>query len=670
MRQGAISPVVTALALTGLAATGAPAAGERTAAPSEDAPAFTDVTRAAGIRHRHARPRVDARLENIMPWMSAIGAAGAAADYDRDGDTDLYVTSSRKGTPNYLYPNTGILTFRERARAAGVAHLNGADGVSIDAAFGDLDNDGFPDLYVAKWGTNQLFRNRGDGTFVDVTEASGLGDAGNAACVTFLDYNLDGYLDILVGNYFPPVNLWKVSETRIMHDSFEEARNAGANVLYRNNGDGTFTDISRDLNVDDTGWTLDIGCADIDNDGDQDCYLANDFGADKLFRNNGNGTFTDVSQRSIGLDTRKGMNVDFGDFDNDGALDIYVTNITTRDYLQEGNMLHRNLGNGVFLDIAAEVGAWYGGWGWAGKFVDFDNDGDLDIYTVNGFVSAGHRGAWLAHRSDAVSREERQCLKECLAREDYWCALASMATTPGLDIRDARNWPPMNIRADPTPITSWCYQPLPESILTECARFVPRRRGPIETDAFCARLLAVYDREDDPQALWGRRRRYKNFSGYEASRLFRNYGGQTFTEIAAAAGVADRRDGRGIVVADLDNDGDLDLFVTNQDAAPVLFRNDAGGRNHWIAFELQGTRSTADAVGARVRIRTGDRIQVREVDGGNGYSSQSSRRLSFGLGETSRVDTVEVRWPSGLTRTWRDVQADQLLTVIEEGKNE
>ncbi len=537
-------------------------------------PQFEDVTLKAGISCVHHNPDLDPRVQNIMSWLASVGAAVAAADYDGDGDIDLYVTDSRTGTPNHLYRNDGGFHFTDVAAEAGVARVNETSGTSMDAVWGDVDNDGRPDLYVVKWGCNVLFHNNGDGTFTDITLKAGVGDCGNGNAAIFVDYDLDGNLDLMVGNYFKPVDLWHLTTTKIMHDSFEASRNAGPNLVYHNNGDGTFTDVAKRLGMADTGWTLDLGCADIDNDGDQDCYIANDFGDDKLFLNNGDGTFTDITKAAKGTDTKKGMNVDFGDYNNDGFLDIYVTNITTVEYLHEGNMLWHNMGNGTFTDVADPAEVFDGGWGWAGKFLDYDNDGDLDIFTVNGFVSAG--------------------------TGNYWYDLATMATTPDLDTTDTKNWPVMGDRS---------------------------------------------------------------FSGYEPSRLFRN-DGPAFVEVAEREGITDKYDGRGIAVADLDGDGWPDLFVANQGARPNLYRNRGVSGRHWIEFDLRETGHNTGAIGARVTLRSGDLTQIREVDGGNGYASQSSPVLHFGLGASRWVDEATIRWPDGAVERLRSPKPDTIVRRV------
>ena len=354
---------------------------------------FTDVTTYAGFTHEHHRPVLDHKLDHIMTWMASVGAAAATADFDRDGFLDLYVTNSRKGLPNFLYRNNGDGTFTDVASSAGVADLNGDDGTSMDCVWGDYDNDGWADLYVVRWGRDVLLRNNGDGTFTDVTKEVFTQRDGrpgtpwaNGNSAIFLDDNLDGRLDIHVGNYFDEVDLWHLEHTRIMHDDFEQARNGGRNHHYRQQADGTFVDVAKSLGIDDSGWTLSVGSADVDNDGWPDLYCANDFGPDQFFLNDHKGGFVNVTDTAIGWDSKKGMNVDFGDFNNDGWLDIYVTNITTAEYLQEGNMLWHNNGLGedgrlTLTDVSLETVTYDGGWD------------DLASWTVTG-ESAADAANW------------------------------------------------------------------------------------------------------------------------------------------------------------------------------------------------------------------------------------------------------------------------------------
>jgi tetratricopeptide (TPR) repeat protein len=396
-------------------------------------PAFTEVTYAAGITNTHHKPILDHQLDNVMSWVSSVGAAAAAVDYNNDGLIDLYVTDSRQGYPNHLYRNNGDGTFTDVAPQAGLAFVNtGEKGVSTDCVWCDYDNDGWPDLFLVRWGVNSLFHNNRDGTFTEVTDklfrkrdgSPGM-DWANGCAAIFLDYNLDGRPDIFVGNYFADVDLWHLKTTRIMQNNFEKGGNAGRNRLYRQNADGTFTEVAHELGLDDPAWTLSVGAADLNNDGWPDIYCANDFGPDQLYLNNKQGGFTNVTATAIGFDTKKGMNVDFGDMDNDGWLDIYVANITTAEYLQEGNMLWHNNGVGpdgnlTFTDVGLETGTYDGGWGWGAKFFDADNDGRLDIIAVNGFVSAG--------------------------TGSYWYDLASW-TVKDEDVADAKNWPTIGDRS-------------------------------------------------------------------------------------------------------------------------------------------------------------------------------------------------------------------------------
>ncbi|MFN7959999.1 MAG: FG-GAP-like repeat-containing protein [Thermoanaerobaculia bacterium] len=573
------------------------ACGERTdaasgvAAPSAVAHVFDDVAQAAGIDFTHHRPILDHKLDRIMPWVSSVGASVAAGDYDRDGFMDLYVSDSNLGQPNRLYHNNGDGTFTDVAQKAGVAFVNNQDGATMDALWGDVDNDGWEDLYVVRWGRNLLFHNNGNGTFTDVTarrfrrtDGKPGTDWKNGNAAVFLDYDHDGRLDLYVGNYFKDHDLWHLTTTKIMHDSFETARNAGTNELFHQEPDGSFREVGAKAGVADVGWTLAVGEGDLNNDGWTDLYSANDFGPDQMFLNRGDGTFENITQTAIGFDTRKGMNAEIADFNNDGWLDVYVTNITTAEYLQEGNMLLLNngldaTGKPTFTDIALEAGVYDGGWGWGAKFLDYDNDGDLDLISGNGFISAGEG--------------------------NFWYDLASFTVT-GVDSSDAANWPPIGDRS---------------------------------------------------------------FSGYEQVRFFVNDGQSAFAERATDVGLDTTRDERGVAYVDYDNDGDLDLYLANQHQKPELYRNSGTPGQHWLAVRLEGdpTRETSrDAIGARVTILAGGKPQMRERDGGNGFSGQSDPRLYFGLATATQVERVEIRWPDGGIQALTDVPADQLLAVRQD----
>jgi hypothetical protein len=541
---------------------------------------FEDVTVKAGIDAKHTNRSFHNPYAKIMAGYTALGASATVADYDGDGFDDVFVTDSKEGGKNHLYHNNGNFTFTDVAENAGVANGNDKNNATADALWFDYNNDGKPDLLVIRFGHNQLYQNLGNGKFKDVTKAAGLDRYMNAITAVAFDYDRDGQLDLFVGSYFQPTNLFDPDSPRFFPESFETANNGGGVTVFHNNGNGTFTDVTDKVGLKTSGWTLDLGHADADNDGFDDLYVACDFGTDRFFHNNGNGTFTDITEKAIGFDTKKGMNVDWADYDNDGLLDIYVTNITD-DYMREGNFLWHNNGNLTFTDVSHETGTDETGWGWGAKFFDYDNDGWMDLYVVNGWVSAG--------------------------KESYVPDIFQMVIKPGIDFADARNWPPMG---------------------------------------------------------------NKTLSGYEKKRLFHNEKGQIFKDEAARHGVDSVKDGRGIAVADFDNDGRLDLFVANANSEPYLYRNTAPGPNqpggnHWAAFALQGTRSNKTAVGAQVRLTAGGMTRLQFINGGNSFAGQSSSRVHFGLGDVTKIDQIEVRWPAGEKEVFTNVTADKLNTIVE-----
>lgn len=541
-----------------------------------DGPWFVEVGERAGITHRHTSRSFHNPYAHIMQGYTALGAAVAVGDYNGDGFEDVFVTTSEENGKNRLYRNNGDFTFTEVGEAAGVANGNDANNATADALWLDYNNDGRLDLLVVRFGHSQLFENLGDGTFRDVTAQAGLDKQylNSIAAIAF-DYDRDGYVDILLGNYFQPVNLFNPPTPHFFPESFEKANNGGGVTLYHNNGDGTFTDVTDKAGLRFSGWALDLGHADANHDGYDDLYVAVDFGTDRFFVNNGDGTFTDMTEKAIGIDTKKGMNADWGDFNNDGLFDVYVTNITD-EYMREGNFLWKNNGDGTFSDVARETGTYDTGWGWAGKFFDYDNDGWLDLYVVNGWVSQGP--------------------------ENYVLDIFQLLTSSNVDLSDARNWPPMG---------------------------------------------------------------NKTLSGYQEKCLFHNQGGALFTNEAARHGLNSRLDGRGIAVADFDNDGRLDLLVSNANARPLLYRNVQPTGNHWVQFVLKGTRSNTFAVGARLWITAGGQTQVGFVNGGNGFASQSSMRVHFGLGQATQIEHLEVAWPSGARQAFVNLQPDRMYAITE-----
>ncbi len=377
---------------------------------------FTEMAAKAGIQTNHHTRVFPGKAADVLRMFTSGGSSGAAGDYDGDGLDDLFVTDSDNGKPNHLFHNNGDMTFTEVTDKAGVAKGNDPKSIVADALWFDYDNDGKEDLLVARFGTPILYHNEGGGKFKDVSAGSGFTRFGNTIAAVSFDYDNDGLTDVMFGNYFKPLNLIELPDPHVLPNDLDNAINGGGVTLWHNDGKGKFTDVTDKAGFGKlTGWTLDLGHGDFDNDGDQDIYIACDYGTDRIFFNNGNGTFTDTTEKSIGFDTRKGMNAEVTDYDNDGYLDIYVTNITD-EYMKECNMLWHNNHDGTFTDISKETNTCATLWGWAAKFGDFDNDGWPDLYVVNGLRSAG--------------------------KENYIPVLLNnLLLKPGMDFTDVRNWP-------------------------------------------------------------------------------------------------------------------------------------------------------------------------------------------------------------------------------------
>jgi hypothetical protein len=554
---------------------------------------FEEISVATGASYVHHVRKFAPPYADVLGMFTSGGAAVAIADYDRDGDEDVFLTDSAEGTGCHLLRNDldkqGHLHFTDVTAAAGITRGNEPHQIVSDALWFDADNDGWPDLLIARFGTPLLYRNLGNGRFEDVTAGSGLDQFANTIAVIAFDYDNDGRVDLLFGNYFKPEDLTALKDRHVLPDNLDQATNGGGVTLWRNVTEPgshqiRFVDVTKAAGLGDHhGWTLDVGHGDFDGDGYEDLYLADDYGTDRLFLNQRNGTFKDVTREALGgYDTKKGMNVEVGDYDHDGRLDIYVTNITD-DYMRECNMLWHNngldaQGHLTFTDVARETGTCNTLWGWGAKFGDFDDDGWEDLFVVDGLRSAG--------------------------KGEYVTVMLDMLVKPGVDFTDVASYPPIGDR-------SW--------------------------------------------------------SGYQRKKLFRNLGGQLFKEVAAAAGVDNDRDGRGVGIADFDNDGRLDILQTNAGQATLLYHN-VSPAAHWLELRLVGTRSNRDAIGARVTVRAGGMTWLREVDGGNGYASQSSRRVHVGLGAATKVDSVEVRWPSGLVEVFHP--AIDAITTYSEGSGE
>lgn len=578
--------VCASLLLTGVIFSSPPAMGGDggSSSPRKFDGKFDDVTKRVGISHRNYPPVFDKKIEHVNALWANFLSWGAVGDFNDDGFDDVFLVSSRLGYENALYKNKGGKSFENVTARSGLANLNDEKNACAGAVWFDYDNNNQLDLFIMRLGHNRLFRNNGDGTFADVTAASGLGRKHhNTIATVAFDYNNDGYLDLLCGGFFADdIDLFDLKTTRFLPREGKNGDNGGSKVLYKNNGDGTFTDVTAKAGINNTGFTAALGHADYDNDGWQDFYIANDFGPDKLYRNNGDGTFADVTQKTIGVDGKKGMNVDFGDFNNDGFLDIYVTNIT-EPWFRECNMFWLNMGNGTFVNVSQENGTCDTGWGWAGKFLDFDNDGLLDLYVANGFISGSDE--------DYV--------------KDVGLWQSGQLKTGGTELIDALSWPGVN---------------------------------------------------------------GKTFCGYERNRLFHNQGNDTFIDVAKESGVDLIYDSRGVCLMDFDNDGAMDMLVTNSNQEPVLYHNCLAKRNNWIELKLKGVQSNRNAIGARISITTGKTTQIREINCGNGYASQSTVRAHFGLGENTRADAIQIKWPGGLTQTLKDVRANQILSLIEPSK--
>jgi hypothetical protein len=391
---------------------------------------FQEVAKAAGIEFRHQAPRLDPQLEHIMPQVASMGAAVSIVDVDRDGWQDLYVTNSREGSHNRLYRNRGDGTFQDVAADMGVADVNQpGTGVSMGAVWGDYDNDGYEDLFLYKWGRPELFRSERGLRLVRVTEHAGLPSWVNANTAIWLDYDRDGLLDLFIGGYYAEdVNLWQLTTTRMMPDSFEYAKNGGRKYLLRNCGDGRFEDVTEKLGITSRRWALAATAADLRGTGYPDLFIANDYGVSELYVNEGGTRFREVGkQTGVGFAPKSGMNAAVGDIFNQGQFAIYVTNISEEGILLQGNNLWvpkaGTAGESLRYDnLARAMGVELGGWSFGAQFGDLNNDGYLDLYLTNGYISADRD-------------------------RSYWYDFSKVAGGNTTIIADAQNWPPMDGRS-------------------------------------------------------------------------------------------------------------------------------------------------------------------------------------------------------------------------------
>ena len=525
---------------------------------------FVDVAASAGLHE----PVIYGGVESKKYILEATGCGCAFIDYDNDGWMDIFLLSGTRldgdppGATNRLYKNNRDGTFTDVTEKAGLKAVGWASGVCI----GDYNNDGFEDIFCTYFGQNRLYRNNGDGTFTDTTKAAGLWNEQprwGAGC-SFLDYNRDGHLDLFVSNYVrfsfehapvPGENVncnWK----GVPVECGPRGLPTGKHSLYRNNGDGTFTDVSQEAGI--AGATdcygMTVVAADLDEDGWTDIFVACDSTPSLLFMNNHDGTFREegvlrgVALSDDGME-QAGMGVGVGDYDLDGHLDLFKTH-----FAEDANGLYHNDGKGNFDDVTRSsrvaVDTRYICWG-AGM-VDLDNDGYPDL-----FVSTGN------------------------------------------------------------------VYPEVERKLPQYANKTPRA-------------------------------------------VFRNLGNRTFEELGqeAGPGVTEAHCSRGCAFGDFDNDGDLDVLIVNMNEPPSLLRNDMKAKQNWIKVKLEGVKSNRSAIGARVVARYGGKAQAQAVLSQSSFYSCNDSRLHFGLGGFSSVD-LDIYWPNGLHEQYKKISANQLVTLRE-----
>jgi hypothetical protein len=533
---------------------------------------FVDVTHAAGIdifHHRSGTPEKRTILETP-------GSGVALLDYDSDGWLDIYLLNGstfpalkgKEAPPRaMLLHNNHDGTFTDVTEKAGVANERWGFGVAV----GDYDNDGWPDIYVSNFGKNRLYHNNHDGTFTDVAEKAGVPLGGWSTGATWGDYDHDGFLDLFVPGYakfdpdHPPIagkgglpaGFCQFRGVEVMCGP--RGLPGEGDHLFHNNGDGTFTDVSVKAGVADAKGYYGFSSVfvDVDDDGWIDLAVANDSVPKYLYRNKHDGTFEDISYLSgfaLNDDGREqaAMGIAVGDYNRDGKVDFYITNFSD-DY----NTLYRNEGDATFADVSFRAGIatlTIPFLGWGTGFLDYDNDGLLDIFVANGHVY------------------------------------------PGVDLQD---WG-----------TTWAQRPL----------------------------------------------------------LLRNLDGSKFQEVPAAtgSGLAVVITARGVAFGDLFNDGHIDVILNNIDSKPTLLRNVVKNSNHWITLKLLGgPKSPRDAIGAKAFVTAGGARQRGDVFSGGSYGSSSDQRLHFGLGAATKVDRVEIQWPSGSKEEISIPALDRIYTVKE-----
>jgi len=390
---------------------------------------FENVTRAAGVDFVHRAPTLDPKLAPIMPEVASMGAAVSIVDFDRDGWPDIYVTNSAEGSRNSLYRNLHDGTFKDVAGELGIADVNQpGTGVSMGAVWGDYDNDGYEDMLLLKWGRPELFHNDQGRGFTRVSEQANLPAWLNANTAVWFDYDGDGRLDLFIGGYFAEtLDLWHLDTTRIMPDSFEYATNGGRKYLFHNLGGGRFEEVSAQLGIESRRWALAAGAADLRGTGRQDLFVANDYGISELYLNDGKRFREAGKETGVGFAPKSGMNVAFGDILNEGRYAIYVSNISEDGILIQGNNLwmpkDKVPGGALqYENLARDFGVELGGWSFGAQFGDFNNDGALDLYLTNGYISLDRT-------------------------RSYWYDFSKVAGGNSTIIGDARNWPAFDGRS-------------------------------------------------------------------------------------------------------------------------------------------------------------------------------------------------------------------------------
>src|SRR5579863_5454356 len=580
LSRGAISPgrtlrSISLAALTLLSARQLPGQGMSQGPPppstakaiqckGRSVPQLEDITDKAGIRFQHNfSPEAHSILESMAGGVLLL-------DYDRDGWLDIYFTNAPiveealqgKKARSALYHNNHDGTFTDVTEKAGI----GWPCYAMGGAVGDYNNDGWPDIYETCLGGNILYHNNGDGTFTDVTKQAGVADGRWSTGAAFGDYDGDGFVDLMVTNYvdfhlndLPGFgNSPNCKYRGIDVQCGPRGLKGAGDSLFHNNGDGTFTDVSRSAGVDDPAgyYGLSVIWADFNNTGRPDIYIADDSTPKYLYKNEGGGKFKDIGLESGTAVSEDGfeqasMGIAVGDYVHSGRPSLYVTNFS-----DENNLLYRNDGNWNFTDVSYASGTAmpslpYVKWGTA--FVDFDNDGWLDLISAQGHVY------------------------------------------PQVDT-------------------------LPSGA------------------------------------------RYR-----EPKMLQLNQTDGTFCDASGEAGPALKvyRASRGLAAGDLFNDGNMDVVVADIDGPPMVLRNHGVPGRHWVSFELAGTKSNRLALNARVKIVADGMTQTDEIHSGGSYLSQNDLRVHFGLGSATKIDSVEIRWPSGKLETFGDLPADQFYSVSE-----